>query len=298
MSGKGLIICHILLGINIASETQSSCFVLVEKLQYQGSCLLGAKYATFANSRWFAADTKENFRHTLARIDPHESAVDDMTKVLAQLTANSPFSGSMERKVFGDPQLLVNELSTLKLDEIEEDDIRELDRCRISNKESTNGNRSEIRLQEPTFISSIRSPFSSDIFKLLSRFGPEAPSFWNDRGSEILCRAREKSVITTGGKRKMGEADLYMNMPSKIMIISKPLLIAVKDLEKVVEKGKVKMDINERAGRYRHVSIEHYETKRKLWKELVILYSSSDKKKKIDDRKNNDSNVDLDELCP
>lgn len=34
-----------------------------------------------------------------------------------------------------------------------------------------------IWLDEPTYISSIGSPFSSDIFKLLPRFGPELHHF-------------------------------------------------------------------------------------------------------------------------
>lgn len=68
-------------------------------------------------------------------------------------------------------------------------------------------------------------------------------------------------------------------MSPKIMIASKPLLIAIRDLEKIIEKARVKMDFNNRAGRYRLMSIEHDDTKRKLWKELVILCSGTDKKK-------------------
>ncbi|KAI6250142.1 hypothetical protein HI914_02102 [Erysiphe necator] len=120
-----------------------------------------------------------------------------------------------------------------------------------------------IWLDEPTYISSIGSPFSSDIFKL----------------SEILCKVGEKKFVTTGIKRKIGNEDIYMNMSPKIMIASKPLLIAIRDLEKIIEKARVKMDFNNRAGRYRLMSIEHDDTKRKLWKELVILCSGTDKKK-------------------
>ncbi|RKF58535.1 hypothetical protein OnM2_067060 [Erysiphe neolycopersici] len=304
----------VLIRINLALETQSRCYVLIEKSQYQGFCLLGARYAIFANSKWFAADEEEVFRQSLTRIDPHECAVDDMTKMLERLKSTDQFERSSDRKLFSDPQLLVDELALLKLDEIEDDDIRELDRCVRNLNYIGNGyltknlqmitemltalnSQTEIRLAEPTYIPSIRSPFSSDIFKLLSRFGPEAPSFWNDRGSEIVWKAGEKTIVMSNGKRKIGEINIYMNMPSKIMITPKPLLIAVRDLEKVVDKGKVKMDANERAGRYRHVSIEHDETKRKLWRELVVLCSNPDKKKKLNESKAVDgSNVDLDEL--
>ncbi|RKF82659.1 hypothetical protein GcC1_012034 [Golovinomyces cichoracearum] len=100
-----------------------------------------------------------------------------------------------------------------------------------------------IPLTTPTYLPSVRAPFSSDFFKLLSRFGPDAPSFWNDRGSEIVCKAVKRSVASTGGKRKVGEDDIYWNMPSKLLITPKPLLIAVKDLEKSVKKDKGDTDI-------------------------------------------------------
>ncbi|KHJ30331.1 hypothetical protein EV44_g3146 [Erysiphe necator] len=211
-----------------------------------------------------------------------------MTKILTKLMSTGQFTGSTDRRVFSDSQALVDEISTLRIDELEEDNVRELDRCvrnlnyigsgyltknpqMVTEMITVLNSQSTIRLEEPTFIPSIRAPFSSDIFKLLSRFGPEAPSFWNDRGSEIVCKAGEKTVVTSGGKRKMGEADIYMNMPNKIMITPKPLLIDVRDLEKVIARGKVKMDVNERAGRYRHVSIEHDDTKRKLLYRLLII---------------------------
>jgi hypothetical protein len=115
----------------------------------------------------------------------------------------------------------------------------------------------------------------------LSRFGPEAPSFWNDRGSEIPCKPVEKSVVTTGGKRKLGESDVFGNMPVRILVTPKPLLIAVKDMEKVMEKGKVKMDVTERAGKHRNISMESEETKKRVWKGLVEICGDSGKKQKI-----------------
>lgn len=154
-----------------------------------------------------------------------------------------------------------------------------------------------IPLTTPTYLPSVRAPFSSDFFKLLSRFGPDAPSFWNDRGSEIVCKAVKRSVASTGGKRKVGEDDIYWNMPSKLLITPKPLLIAVKDLEKSVKKDKVKIDIDERTGRYRHMAIEYEKTRKAMWKELVaICYEPGKRRKVVLDEVNKEGGIDIDAL--
>jgi hypothetical protein len=117
------------------------------------------------------------------------------------------------------------------------------------------------------------------------------------RGREIICKPLDTTVSTTGGKRKIGNADTYGNMPVRILITPKPLSVAVKDMEKVIEKGRVKMDVDERAGRYRNISVEHEETKKLMWKGLVAICSNAEKKQKPDDDvDNDDGGVDLDDL--
>jgi hypothetical protein len=136
-------------------------------------------------------------------------------------------------------------------------------------------------LDRPTYIPSLRTPLASKAFILLSRFGPEAPSLWNEKGQEFPCTAKETSVIS-GNKRKVGELDVYGNLPSKIMVTPKPLSIAVKDLGKMVEMAMIKMDLKERAGRNRNMQVESELMRKRIWKALVTgLQESSAKKRKV-----------------
>lgn len=304
-TARGMEMCHMLLGIDLALETQGRCFLIIEKNNYLGFTLLGAKFAIFANTRWFASASEEDLHTALARMDPHESAVEDMIERLGKLKASNLYHGQVNRIIFNEPETLVGELAKLKVSQLEDDDVRDLDRFvrnlnymgthylsqnpqMIAEMLATLASNDHIALTRPTYLPSIKAPFSSRCFKVLSRFGPEAPSFWNDRGSEIVCKPVDKSVVSTGGKRKIGEADVFGNMPSKLLITSKPLLIAVRDMEKVIDIGKVKMDIAERAGKYRNISLEHEDTRKSIWKGLIDICAKETKKVRVDVEMDND----------
>jgi len=310
---RGMELCHILLGIDLALETQSRCFVIIDKNKYLGFSLLGARFAIFSNTRWFAPASEEDMLLAISRMDPHESAVSDIVEKLEKLKASDHYEGLTVRSIFSEPSTLVEELSKLKMNELEEEDVRDLDRFvrnlnymgthylsqnpqMISDMLATLSSTKDISLARPTYLPSIKAPFNDRAFKLLSRFGPEAPSFWNDRGSEIVCKPVDKSVVSTGGKRKIGDSDIYGNMPVRLLITPKPLLIAVRDMNKVIETGKVKMDVRERAGKYRNISLEHEETRKSVWKGLIDLCAGEVKRAKVDvDIDNEDGGVSIDD---
>jgi len=309
---RGMELCHMLLGLDLALDTQSRCFFIIEKGKYLGFSLLGAKFAIFSNTKWFAPASEDDLSVAINKMDPHESAVDDMIKRFEVLQTKGQFNGSMARKSFDEPKLLAGVLSGLKVAELEEDDVRELDRCvrnlnymgtgyltknpqMITEMLMTIASNKSIDLERPTFFPSIKAPFDSKVFIALSKFGPDAPSFWNDRGKEIACKPTEQSVVSTGGKRKIGNPDDFGNMPNRILITPKPLAIAVQDMVKVLEKGMVKMDIDERAARYRNISVEHEETRKLMWKGLLEMCADSGKKKRPDVEDSGDG-VDIDAL--
>lgn len=296
-TSRGMEMCHMLLGIELALSTQSRCFLIIEKNSYLGFALLGAKYAIFSNTKWFAPASEKELSEALRSMDPHEAAVSSMTSKLEDLLKKDQYTGSTDKSIFSEPKDLVACLSKLKLDDIDDDDVRELDRCvrslnymgtgyltknpqMITEMLETLASNTHLAIERPTYLPSVRAPFASKSFILLSRFGPDAPSFWNDRGKEIMCKPVDKSVVTTGGKRKIGDSDIFGNMPNRVLVTPKPLLVAVKDMEKVIDKGRVKMDLDERSGRFRNVSVEHEETKKKMWKALVEVCRDSGKKVK------------------
>jgi hypothetical protein len=298
-TARGMELCHIMLGIDLALDTQSRCFVIIDKNKYLGFTLLGARFAIFANTRWFAPANEQDLHTALARMDPHESAVSDILEKLEKLRASDRYSGMANRSIFAEPETLVGELEKLKISEVDDEDVRDLDRYirnlnymgtgylsqnpqMIADMLATLASAKDIPLVRPTYLPSIKAPFASRHFRALSRFGPEAPSFWNDRGSEIICKPVDKSVVSTGGKRKIGETDIFGNMPDKLLITPKPLLIAVRDLDKVVDSGKVKMDAKERAGKYRNISLENEDTRKSVWKGLIDICAKETKKVRVE----------------
>lgn len=295
-TARGMELCHMLLGIDLALDTQSRCYVIIEKNKYLGFALLGARYAIFSNTKWYAPATEEAFLGAISRMDPHESAVSDLIDKFEKLQGLDQYSGQTNRAIFAEPETFVSELEKLKISEIESDDIRDLDRLVrnlnymgtgylsqnpqvIAEMLKTLSTSKDIALARPTHIPSITAPFSDRSFRALAQFGPEAPSFWNDRGEDISCKAVDKSVPSTGGKRKIGEPDVFGNMPIRILITPKPLLIATRDMNRVIETGKVKMDVKERAGKYRNISLEHEDTRKSIWKGLVDLCATKTVKK-------------------
>jgi hypothetical protein len=84
-------------------------------------------------------------------------------------------------------------------------------------------------------------------------------------------------------------------MPNRVLITPKPLSVAVQDMVKVIEKGRVKMDDTERAGKYRNISVEHEETRKMLWKELISVCSEPAKKQKPEVEAT-EGEIDLDDL--
>jgi len=310
---RGMEICHMLLGLDVALDTQSRCFFIIEKNKYLGFTLLGAKFAIFCNTRWFAPAHEDDLKSAINRMDPHESAVDDMIARFEVLHTKGQLDHAVERSVFDEPKNLASLLSGLVISDLDDEDVRELDRCirnlnymgtgyltknpqMITEMLETIASNKSIELERPTFLPSIRAPLLSRVFAALSKFGPDAPSFWNDRGREILCKPTDSSVTTTGGKRKIGNTDVYGNMPNRILITPKPLTVAVQDMTKVLEKGRVKMDVDERAGKYRNICVEHEETRKLMWKGLVSICSDSGKKQKPDVEEGSSNDVDIDDL--
>jgi hypothetical protein len=294
----GMALTHIGFGIDLAIRTQSRCFVICDNGRYMGCALLGARFAIFDSTRWVAPVDAEILRADLSAIDPHVASVRSLVEKFGELSTTDAYDGpGVGEETFADPSNLIDVFAGLRLDMLG-DDERELNRlCRnlnymgdgylarnpqtIAEVLTTLFSDSPVELCRPTYIPSIRADLKSRTFRLLSRFGPEAPSFWNDRGQEFECKPREVPQ-TSGTKRKIGEMDIYANLPLRLLVTPKPLDVAVRDMGKVIEKGCVRMDLKERAGKNRNMSIEAETMKKEIWKVLVDgLQDVGTKKRKV-----------------
>jgi hypothetical protein len=90
--------------------------------------------------------------------------------------------------------------------------------------------------------------------------------------------------------------DMFANLPSRLLVTPNPLEIAVKDMERVLDKGCVRMDLKERAGRNRNMSIEAEKTRKDIWKVLVAgLHDTGSKKRKVAETAKGDEKVGFDD---
>lgn len=303
----GMELSHIGFGIDLALQTQGRCFVIIESNRYLGFTLLGARLAVFDSTKWVGCGTEADLRDDLSVIDPHQAAVRNLTSKFADLMGGQMYSGpAVTPELFSEPKSLVSVLKGLKLDQLgdHEEELNRNLRClnymgsgyvqrnpqTVAEMLETLFSDSVIELSRPTYIASVRSQLSTREYAVLSRFGPEAPSLWNDRGKEYQCVARESPALASGGKRKMGDLDTYANLPERLLVTPKPIEVAVRDLLRVEERGAVRMDLGERAGKNRNMSVDAESSRKRIWKVLVDgLKDATSKKQKVEVEKKNAS---------
>jgi hypothetical protein len=295
---QGMVIAHILKGITLALQTQGRCYVIVESNKYCGFILFGARFVIYDNNKWVVPGSEEELAAAIKQMDPHELAINGLVKKFSELKAAGSFTGDLVTpNVFSEPKNLIPLFSGLKVDEIEEEDIREIDKFLRGLNYMGDGywgrnpqmviealkliaSEGNIELTRPTYIQSIKVPIHTKEYAALSKFGPESVSFWNERGSEIACKAVEKHNVTQGGKRKAGEQDRYGNLPEKILVSPKPLGTAVLDMGRVMKRGAIKIDLGERAGGHRNMTVVDRDMRQGIWDQLIVIGATSEQKKK------------------
>jgi len=311
---EGLAMTHLLKGVDLALSTQTRCFMLYDSGKYHGFVLLGAKFAIFDNTIWVNAGSPEDLRSALSSMDPHDAAVKVLIEKFGVLTEKAAYSGpAVTEATFAEPENLVEVFKGLTLSSVDQAIERDIDRALrnlnymgqgylarnpqvVAEVLESLSTGAHLRLTRPTYIPSIRIDIGGKVFAALSKFGPEAVSFWNDRGIEIRCEAKDKVNVNLR-KRKVGEMDLYGNMPDKILISAKPLSVAVRDLETVMKKGVIKIDMSERAGRYRNMSVESEDMRKRIWKALVsVVEETSQAKRPRVETPDNGGEIDFDAL--
>lgn len=306
----GMALSHIVLGIELALETQGRVFVIIDSKKYQGFALLGARFAVFDSTKWVMPVESHELRDELAVLDPHTASVGKLISKFAELRTSGVYSGPVVTEAsFEEPENLIPVFAGLQLNELGETE-RELNQCLRSLNYMGSGyltrnpqlvcellemlfSENEIKLERPTYIPTVRTDLTSKTFRVLSRTGPESISLWNEKGQDFECKAVDKSVLV-GGKRKVSEIDVYGNLPSRILITPKPLEIAVRDMDRVMERGAIRMDLKERAGKNRNMSVESEIMRKKIWKVLVDnLHEANAKKRKVDTEKKKEGTTEL-----
>lgn len=284
---SGEAMAHLVKCAELAIESQARLYVIMDGDEYLGCSILGSGFAIYNGSSWVVSNSAEDFKASLRCLDPHQSAVASLEAVLGRLALTSSYTGSTSLGDLEDPSSLVAVLEGLKLKDVDPKEIGNLDNALRRLNFRGDGfrkahepndvkwfldqffNHDTPKLQKPCYIASCRMDLTDKATILLSSFGPDAPSFWNNKGVEIACIAQEVYRVENG-KRKKSEEDVFANMPEAILVSPKPLTVAIGDWAGyVLTKKAVKFDLKERAARHRNKGIIAEEIKKEVWALLV-----------------------------
>lgn len=272
----GIEISHMIKGIDLALETQTRLFLIIENGAYNGFVLLGGRFSIWDGSQWISPLSTDDLKAELNTLDVHSVAVETIAEELSKMSLKN----TLETMVISAEDLR----SALEIME------RITERQIPANYDKTKINKALQSLiwekpyspvnpdsvisfvqaslldnytpttKDPMFLPNIDAPYHDKEFRCLAMFGPDAPSFQNSsRDRQIISIIREMS-------RKGKEAEAKTPDPPKVMYIyQKPLLTAWNDWIETTSKGTISFNPKERARGYRAHEITSPQKVQELW---------------------------------
>jgi hypothetical protein len=266
-SDAGIILTHVLTGIDLALNTQTQLYLIFDDEVYLGFALLGEEFNVFCNGVWTAPLAAEELRDELQTLQTHDKTLDDLFARLRMCVDESGDVLTFEEDEARTMSGLADILAKMKVRE-EQDDVREVSQIlsRLSFPASFK------TFRPANLIWAIESltlqkdqPFPNDVpfyippigwkgigekeYKVLASFGPRGPSFRNStRGVELnIAKHGEDDVFE---RRDEKGALVY----DKFIVGEKVVIEAVKDWKEMVGKRSMRMEFVERqAGSRNHV---------------------------------------------
>lgn len=258
---EGLVVQHILKGIELALETQTQLFVLFDHAKYLGCCLLGEQFSLHTATGWVEPEDADSLAITLATISSHESSLESLAAMLSELRLlDGSESMQVQTTDIDTPAKLARLLGMLNIASQSEETIKGLE-SEISHL-SYKPTMYSIVLDKLTWLLEMLTikkddPYPADMpvyfppgqlpkfsnrnFALFCAFGSRAPSFWASKGVEYVVPSMTDpdplSAIPENGT---------MSMPV-IVIGSKLPHVACDEWRKVASSKKIKFDANERS---------------------------------------------------
>jgi hypothetical protein len=256
-SESGIIMTHILAGVDISIDTQTKLHLLFDGQTYLGFCILGAKWAIQRGGMWHLPKTSSDLQADLKSIVTHASSLSEVIDKLKSMK----ISCSKDC----DACDLAEALSEIKWDNIEDEEERKdtqqwfeerVGRLDFGTTATNFGADTlaevieEIVDESDGLINHVHFPPASEyhVFKkregvALARFGYLVPSFVIEKGTNSV------RVSSMHADEKVGESN--RKMVTKILVSLKPLSRAVKDFQTFRNTKTIFQASGERAAGYR-----------------------------------------------
>jgi hypothetical protein len=264
---QGLILGHVLKGVELSLDAQAQLYLLFDEKLYLGFCLLGSEFRVWAHGGWRDARSKDDLRFDLAEVTTPTQSLKELldllkasaskieTAFVERLTVKDINSGSKLLRVLG-------ELEEAEEFSVEDDQriVSLIGRCNLPSQyrsitlsnihwaldQLTNQKDAPFDDDEPIYIPPTGwSDFNDKVYRVLAAFGPRSFSLRNATGDEITLLSQKDPAIK---KYRFIQIDEKEREMYPFIVYSKTVKEAFKDWKTVVATGKVKMDFTERAG--------------------------------------------------
>jgi hypothetical protein len=275
---SGSIVQHMTLGMELAIDTQSRLYYLVEGSDYHGFVLLGYRFAVNAYSKIQHALSAEKLKSELDALTTHESSLKDLCKLLSDLVIDGDTmketltidSVESARDLYDQIARRSSEMSVAKKTKFE------------SHLRGLSFRQSYLRPSRDNIIEMLRAlsdpelplsqwplflhpefVFSNDrSYEVLSAFGPTAPSFINITGNRYQIPyedVEDHGTSTTPDKE---------DPVSSILVSMKALNVAVGDTRKMMKEVAIYQNFQERAKANRNIMFNKGYGRDEVWKAL------------------------------
>jgi hypothetical protein len=256
---------HILLGASLALDTQTQLYLLFDRGEYMGFCLLGVEFDIMASGRWHPALSAEELRKELNTMVTHEGALENLCAKLKRMKMIDGEDMMFEEDETSTQAGLAMVLS--RVDDRKEDDARELSDLLAKLQFPTSFKTfspDNIAWAVKELTTNIDTPFDTSIpiwlplekwrsigskeFLVFASFGSRSFSFRNSKGTEInVPKDSEPDAFAVRGEDGKLKWD-------KLVVVEKATRECVVDWATLKSKRSIRMDYKERAlGSRNHV---------------------------------------------
>jgi hypothetical protein len=263
-SKEGSILSHLLYGVQLALDSQTRMYAVIQNDEYNGFVLLGAGWQLFNGREWIVPEEPKDLRTTLATFSTHSASLEVICRALSRIPIRGP--GEVKEVVNPDnistSKILWEELTKRDLSkevkEKLEDHVGMLafhrsywsvnsETLRWALRMMTTESHVPIPEETPMYIPPSLQFLDDRIFQVLSVFGPDAPSFMNTSGLQYtipppsLVERDDPNEKSVAGHKEL----------DCIIVALKSIMTAYHDARKMLKDRVIQMDKKERAKNHR-----------------------------------------------
>jgi len=256
---QGIIMCHVLKGVELALQCQSVLYLLFDGGKYMGFTLLGTEFDVFLHGKWHSPLSASELRSELRGLRTHDQSLADLSKRLESCAYRNGYVPMTPIKIVtcGDIGDLLSKLDLDAKDhDADEEELSEiLSRINFSTLPMT-FKPANIALSLQYLTGAV--PFPEDAYfhiplknwdnlgtleyRVFAQYGPRGFSLRNVKGTEMLIPKdlKDKNLFEEKDEKN---AFVY----PKFIVGEKVISQCMTDWEGLREKRSMKMDFVERA---------------------------------------------------